>query len=128
VIEHNKWMSDHLVTTPLSEEATKRVFRVDSARRRVCEHGEVSLGQFEDSFELVVHVGSIGYRLTTVGLRQARNIRFGHAGRTSQVSWTQPDLFQPVPREQCKIHGLPVGIGLPNHLDRGNLSDDRPAT
>src|SRR6185503_21279119 len=54
-------------------EATKVFTRRVTALQR-CELGEVSLWQFEDSFELVVHVGSIGCGLNTAQLRQARHM------------------------------------------------------
>lgn len=49
---------------------------------------KLSMRQFQDSFQLVVHFGSVRSRLKTVWGRHLRNIRFRHAGRTCEISLT----------------------------------------
>ena len=102
------WVGDWIRAGPAGLQTTNDSRRILSHHHwrdpPRCSHRLSRTGQ------VVVHVGSIGCGLNTAQLRQARNMRVCHAGRTSQVSWPQTEPLQPISHEQGKFHGFPVEI------------------
>lgn len=86
---------------------------------QVGELGKLSLRQLQDSFELVMQVGSVRSRL------KGCNIHFCLAGRPRAISRAQPELSQPVSNEECKVHWTVLkGLRASTPIDKLSFRND----